>query len=92
MKNWIPNNLFVEIGSGGGVDEAGGGRVEENVADTRGGPGIHGKEGRTSEVEKRSASPETGSIASRAKQMKRGKRVFLSKVGQPQINIFQGTT
>ncbi|XP_023327129.1 CSC1-like protein 2 [Eurytemora carolleeae] len=43
------------------------------------GPGAHGKEGRTSEVEKRSESPETGSIASRAKSMKRGRKVFLSK-------------
>ena len=46
------------------------------------GPGAHGKEGRTSEVEKRSESPETGSIASRAKSMKRGRKVFLSKVRQ----------
>ena len=46
------------------------------------GPGAHGKEGRTSEVEKRSESPETGSIAGRAKSMKRGRRVFLSKVSQ----------
>ena len=48
------------------------------------GPGAHGKEGRTSEVEKRSESPETGSIAGRAKSMKRGRRVFLSKLDTQQ--------